>query len=212
MSKILNSKCKLCRRAGEKLFLKGDRCLSAKCAVIKKPYAPGIHGKDRSGRKTSSEYSRQLSQKQKIKRIYGISEKQIFKHLEEARKQKGLLGDNLIGRLEMRMDNVVYKLQLASTRSLARQLVSHSHFSINERSCNIPSRWLKIGDKISVKKSKGEKNYFKNLKLILKKKSDIPQWLNFDVENMEGKIVAKPTRDDAGMMLDTQSLIEFYSR
>ncbi len=211
MAKISGSKCKLCRRAGEKLFLKGDRCVSTKCAIVKKPYAPGMHAKEQ-GRRGVSEYGKQLSQKQKAKRVYGISEQQLRKHFQESKKGKGLLGDNLVARLEMRLDNVVFQLKFAATRALARQLVSHGHFLVNGKKCNIPSRLIKIGDTVSLKKIKAEKAYFKNLKMILKKDSDVPGWLLLDTDKMEGKIQAKPDKHAMEKTIDTQSIIEFYSR
>lgn len=211
MSKLTNSKCKLCRRAGEKLFLKGDRCATPKCAIVKKPYAPGMHTKE-SNQKSFSEYGKQLAQKQKAKRIYGLSEKQLRKHLDEARKSKGLLGDNLITRLEMRLDNVVYQLKFAPSRILARQLVSHGHFLVNNKKCNIPSRLIKINDVITLKKEKADKSYFKKLKAILKKDSAVANWLLLDSAKMEGKVQTKPNTDDLEKTIDTQGIIEFYSR
>lgn len=213
MAKIVGSKCKLCRRAGEKLFIKGDRCASPKCAMVRKAYGPGVHGPIGSGKHSISEFGRQLAQKQKIKRIYGISERQLRKHLDEAKIQKGVVGDNLIARLEMRFDNVVYRMGMTLSRTAARQLVSHSHFLVNGKILNIPSAWLKVGDIISVKPTKQQSSkFFKDLKIILKKGGKTPGWVSFDSEKLEGKIVAKPTRNEIGTVLDVQSVIEFYSR
>ena len=211
MAKNLDSKCKLCRRAGEKLFLKGDRCGTPKCAVVKKPYPPGIHGNTGSTRGLS-EYGKQLAQKQKIRRIYGISERQLRKHISDARKVKGVLGDNIIAKLESRMDNIIYRLKLAPSRAQARELVSHKHFLLNGRSFNIPSGYVKIGDVITVKTQKAQKRYFKELQAILKKNSDVPGWISLDPVKLEGKILSKPTRDEIGIDVDIQGVIEFYSR
>ncbi len=210
MARILDSKCKLCRRAEEKLFLKGDRCSSPKCAMVRKAYPPGMHGK--AVRKGLSEFGKQLAQKQKVKRIFGISECQFRKYFEEAKKKKGILGNDLIEILETRLDNVIYRLGLAQSRNQARQLVSHGNFLVNGRSLNIPSARIKVGDKIKVKETKLIKKYWKDLQLILKKGQKIPQWLSFDPVKMEGEIIAKPTLQDVGMELDLQAVIEFYSR
>jgi len=211
MAKNLNSKCKLCRRSGEKLFLKGDRCGTPKCALVKKPYAPGMHGN--SGyRKGLSEYGKQLAQKQKIRRIYGVSERQLRKHISDSKKIKGVLGDNIIARLEMRMDNVIFRFKLASSRAQAREMVSHKHFMLNGRSFNIPSGCVKVGDVIAVKSQKAKKKYFKELQAILKKNSDVPKWLSLDPVKLEGKILSRPVKDEIGVDVDIQGVIEFYSR
>jgi len=204
------NKCRLCRRAGEKLFLKGDRCLSPKCAMVRRNYPPGIHGN--KGVKNLTEYGKQLNQKQKVKRIYGVTEKQFRKHLAEALKQKGVAGDNLIAKLETRLDNIVFRMNLASSRAGARNIVSHSHIQVNGRSLNIPSAYLKIGDKVIVKKNKLEKNYFLNKQALLKKNLDIPGWLAFDPKKMEGEVVAIPNRRDVNISVDIQEVVEFYSR
>jgi small subunit ribosomal protein S4 len=204
------NKCRLCRRAGEKLFLKGDRCLSPKCAMIKRNYPPGIQGN--KGVKSLTEYGKQLNQKQKVKRIYGVTEKQLRKHLAEALKQQGVAGDNLISKLETRLDSIVFRMNLASSRAAARNLVSHGHIQVNERSLNIPSAYVKIGDKISVKKNKLEKNYFLNKQALLKKNLDIPGWLAFDPKKMEGEVVSIPNRKDVNISIDIQEVVEFYSR
>ena len=211
MARNISSKCKLCRRAGEKLFLKGDRCGSPKCAVVRKPYAPGAHGNSGSGRGLS-EYGKQLMQKQKIRRMYGVSEKQFRKHLDEAKRQQGVVGDNLVAVLEMRLDNVVYRLGLADSRSQARQIVGHGHLQVNGKSLDIASAAVKVGDTISVKDIRKEKNYFKDMQAILKKKTSTPGWLDFDSGKMEGKILSRPTRDEIGVSIDIQGVIDFYSR
>lgn len=204
------NKCRLCRRAGEKLFLKGDRCLSPKCAMIKRNYPPGIHGS--KGVKSLTEYGKQLNQKQKVKRIYGITEKQFRKHLSEAVKQKGVAGDNLVMKLETRLDNVVFRMGIASSRAAARNLVSHAHITVNGRSLNIASAYLKIGDKVAVKENKLEKNYFVNRKSLLQKNLELPGWVSFDPKKMKGEIISMPNRKDVNISVDIQEVVEFYSR
>ncbi len=210
MAKNLDSKCKLCRRAGEKLFLKGDRCLSPKCAMVRRPYAPGIHGHNPS--RGGSEFGKQLAMKQKIKRLYGVMERQFRHHFDEVRNVPGVTGDQLIGRLERRLDNVVYRLGFAASRVLAKQLVSHKMFEVNGKRMNIPSMEVKIGDVIALKKSKKEKTYFKNLEETLKNKKDVPHWLELDAEKQVGKVIALPNRQDVGVQVDAQMVVEYYSK
>lgn len=211
MARNISSKCKLCRRTGEKLFLKGDRCVSPKCAIVRKPYAPGVHGNSGSKRGLS-EYGKQLMQKQKIRRMYGISERQFRRHLDDAKKGQGVVGDNLVAILEMRLDNVIYRLGIADSRYQARQIVGHGHLQVNGKNLDIASASLKVGDTVSVKDIKKEKNYFKDTQAILKKKGGTPGWLDFDAGKMEGKILSKPTRDEVGVSIDIQGVIDFYSR
>jgi small subunit ribosomal protein S4 len=212
MAKILSSKCKLCRRAGEKLFLKGDRCSSPKCAMVRKAYAPGAHGNSEGRRRGLSEYGKQLAEKQKLKRIYGSSEKQLRRHLISAKKKSGVLGDNLLVVLESRLDNIVYRLGIAQSRSQARQLVSHSLFVVNGKSLNVPSAVIRIGDIVKIKETKLEKSFIKEVKITLKKSSLNTKWLEFNPGKMEGKVLAKPTRDEIGINVNTAMVIEFYSR
>ncbi len=210
MAKNLDSKCKLCRRAGEKLFLKGDRCFSQKCAMVRRPYAPGVHGHTPS--RNQSEFGKQLAMKQKIKRIYGVLEKQFRHHFEEVQRQKGVTGDMLLSRLERRMDNVVYRLGFSPSRTLGRQLVSHKMFTVNGKRLNIPSFEVQVGDVIRLKDTKREKTYNKNRIEILKLKKDVPRWLELDTDKLEGKVVALPTRDDIGVNVDPQMVVEYYSK
>jgi len=210
MARDLNPKCKQCRRAGEKLFLKGDRCSSPKCAMIKKAYAPGVHGK-KMGRGLS-EYGKQLAMKQRIKRIYGVLEKQFRKHFEDIKGKEGVLGNLLMVRLEMRLDNVVYRMGLASSRNAARQLVNHGLIKVNGRRLTIPSAEIKIGDTVSVNEVKKEKQYFKNLETVLKNRKDIPSWVSLDAKILEGKILAAPEIDNIGVNVDPQLVVEYYSR
>lgn len=210
MARDLGSKCKRCRRAGEKLFLKGDRCYSAKCAVSRRAYAPGQHGKSMS--RGLSEYGKQLAMKQKIKRMYGVLERQFRKHFEQAEKRQGVSGDNLIARLEMRLDSVTRKIGFADSPSQARQIVSHGLISVNGKRVNIPSYEVKIGDSVSIDETKKEKKYFSAKNEVLKGKKSFPSWMEFDSKKMEAKIVAVPTKDDMDVNVDPQMVVEYYSR
>jgi len=210
MARDTKAKCRKCRRAGEKLFLKGDRCDSPKCAMIKKAYPPGMHGKN-FGRGLS-EYGKQLAMKQKIKRIYGIMEKQFKKHFDEIKNKEGVTGDLLMERLEMRMDNVVYRMGFASSRALARQLVGHGVFEVNGRKVNIPSCKIKTNDLISVRGDKKNKNYFKNRSQILKNKKDFPAWISFDAKKLEGKVLSSPSMEKTEVGVNPQLVVEYYSR
>lgn len=211
MARDTQAQCRKCRRAMEKLFLKGDRCNGPKCAMIKRAYIPGVHGKKMS-RGNRSEYGTQLSAKQKIKRIYGVMERQFRKHFDDVKNKKGVTGDLLLIRLETRLDNVVYRMGFASSRALARQLVNHGLIAVNGRKVSIPSYEVKVGQVISIKTGKEQKNYFKNLDQVLKNKQDFPGWISFDNQKMEGKIVSLPVRDDIGTNVDAQVVVEFYSR
>jgi small subunit ribosomal protein S4 len=209
MAKI-QDKCRLCRRAGEKLFLKGDRCASPKCAMVRRPSRPGIHGGTPS--RSLSEYGRQLAMKQRIKRIYGVLERQFRNHFDEAKKRPGILGDELLGRLERRLDNVVYRLGFAASRAQARQLVSHKFFQVNGKRMNIPSVEIRIGDVIALKVNKKGKEYFKTLNETIRNKKDTPTWLSLDTEKMEGKVLALPSRESVGINVDPQLVVEYYSK
>ena len=207
---LLGSKCKRCRRASEKLFLKGDRCDSAKCAIARRPYAPGAHGKNVS--RGLSEYGKQLAMKQRIKRMYGVLERQFRKHYEEIENKPGVTGDLLMERLEMRMDNVVRKIGFANSPMQARQLVTHGLFLVNGKKITIPSYKIKVGDVIGIKESKKEKEFFKNQTQILSAKKNFPRWIQFDQSKMEGKVIASITREDVGIHVDPQLVVESYSR
>ncbi len=211
MARDTQAQCRKCRRAMEKLFLKGDRCNGPKCAMIKRAYIPGVHGKKMS-RGNRSEYGTQLSAKQKIKRIYGVMERQFRKHFDDVKNKKGVTGDLLLIRLETRLDNVVYRMGFASSRALARQLVNHGLIAINNKKVSIPSYEVKVGQTISIKSGKEQKNYFKNLDQVLKNKQDFPSWISFDNQKSEGKIISLPTRDEIGTNVDAQVVVEFYSR
>ena len=211
MARSIDAKCRKCRRAMEKLFLKGDRCFSPKCAMVRRPTPPGVHGKS-VGRGQKSEYGIQLAAKQKIKRIYGVLEKQFRKHFDDVKNKPGVVGDLLMARLERRLDNVVYRMGLATSRTQARQLVNHGMFKINGKKNDIPSAEVKIGDVISIKATKAEKNYFKNIDQAVKNKKDFPSWINFDSSKMEGQITGTPKIDEIGINVDAQVVVEYYSR
>ncbi|MDI6777820.1 MAG: 30S ribosomal protein S4 [Patescibacteria group bacterium] len=207
---MLTPKCKLCRRAGEKLFLKGDRCGTPKCAMIRRAYPPGRHGSKR--RRAGSEFGQQLAVKQKIKRVYGILEKQFKKYYQEAKGKTGVTGDLLIQKLESRLDNVMYRSGFASNRVQARQLVRHSHFSVNGKRMNIPSYEVKTGDEIQLKEGKQGKEYYKRIAEALSEKKDVPNWLELDTGKKSVKMKAKPSKDDFAVNADIQMVIEYYSR
>lgn len=210
MARDLDSKCKKCRRAGEKLFLKGDRCNSPKCAVVRRAYAPGQHGKNIS--RGLSEFGKQLAMKQRIKRMYGVLEKQFRRHFEEAKGKQGVTGDMLLARLELRLDNVVKRIGFGSSPSQARQLVNHGQFSVNGKKVDIPSYEVKIGDVISINGNKKESAFFVSQLQILKNKKDFPSWVQFDSSKLEGKIISLPTREEVGVHVDPQMVVEYYSR
>lgn len=207
-----DSKCKICRRMGVKLFLKGERCATQKCQMVKKPYPPGKKGKRRPT--PLSEYGRELREKQKLKNLYNLKERQFKNYVKGVLKKRGKVenaSDLLVKILESRLDNVVFKLGFTSSRSQARQLVSHGYFLVNGRPTNIPSRQLKKGDIISIKPQKIKKSIFKDIKSIVKK-AKVPSWLEFNVEKFEGKLKEEPTLEDIIVPVEISSIFEFYSR
>ncbi len=204
-------KCKKCRRAGVKLFLKGTRCTGPKCAMVKKNYPPGEKGKRRS---KTSEYGKELNEKQKLRHWYGLREKQFSKYVNEAMKKQGGdedSGDVLIRSLENRLDNTVYRMGLADSRSKARQLVSHGLIYVNGRKVNIPSYSVEEGDVISVNPNKKDKKVFENLTEKLKDQ-DVPSWLFFDRKKLEGKVTGQPVAEEVEPPVRMTSIFEFYSR
>ena len=210
MARDLNPKCKQCRRAKEKLFLKGDRCNTPKCGVVRKAYAPGMHG-NKMGRGLS-EYGKQLEMKQRIKTIYGVMEKQFRKHFREASKRQGVTGNLLMIRLEFRLDNVVYRLGLADSRQSARQLVNHGMISVNGKKITIPSAEVKVGDVVAMNPTKKEATYFQERAKVMKNKKDAPSWIALDATKMEGKILSEPDIESIGVNADPQLVVEYYSR
>ncbi len=211
MARYIEAVCRLCRREGEKLFLKGDRCLSAKCAFERRSYAPGMHGQKRSFRRKTSDYGLQLREKQKARRIYGVLERQFRKYFDEALKHKGMTGANLLQTLERRLDNVVYRLGFASSRQQARQLVLHGHFAINGKSVRVPSMLVKSGDVLTVKDSSQSSTYFKDSKPLLEH-VNAPEWLALDPDQMIGRVVALPSREQIQVPIREQLVVEYYSR
>lgn len=209
MARYTESVCKLCRREGMKLFLKGDRCYTDKCAVTRRAYAPGQHGQN--NRRKLSEYGLQLREKQKARRFYGILESQFEKYFEMANKQKGMTGENLLSILESRLDNVVYRLGFAMSRPEARQLVNHAHFTVNGRKVNIPSYLLKAGDVISLREKSRSSDKFKAI-LEATGSKVIPDWLELNRDNLEAKMTTLPTRDSIDLTVEEHLIVELYSK
>lgn len=208
MARYTDASCRLCRREGEKLFLKGERCYTNKCAVAKRPYAPGQHGEKK---KKMSEYGIQLREKQKARRFYGILESQFRKYFEMAAHKKGITGENLLQILELRLDNAVYRLGLATSRPEARQLVTHAHFLVNGAKVNIPSYLLKVGDTISVREKSKSSPKVKAINEITGSKV-IPKWLDFNADDLAGKVVALPSREDIDLPIREHLIVELYSK
>ncbi|MDI6883164.1 MAG: 30S ribosomal protein S4 [Patescibacteria group bacterium] len=210
----MKNSCKICRRLGQKLFLKGEKCFSPKCPLIRKPYQPGQKRK-RTGKKGGvSEYGKELREKQKVREYYGIEERQFRRYIKEILKKRGKIEDTafeLIKRLEKRLDNVVLRLGFSRSRRQARQLVSHNYFLVNKKPVNIPSFGVKKGDVISLKPKKKEKQFFKGLSLYIKQVQP-PSWLRLDKEKMEGKVIGEPNLEEAGAPAEISSIFEFYSR
>lgn len=206
---LLNAKCKKCRRVKQKLFLKGERCFTPKCAMVKTPYPPGIHGAKR--RRETSEYGRQLIEKQKIRITYGVLEKQFKKYILAAMEERGDNRENLIRKLEMRLDNVVYRLGLTKSRLTAKQIVGHGHILINNHKVDIPSYHVRVGDLIFIREKSKKLVLFDNLKVSLKK-YESPSWLSLNKEKLEGEIIAQPTVDDVKDLTGIGMVIEYYSR
>jgi small subunit ribosomal protein S4 len=206
MARLLDAKCRQCRREGCKLFLKGERCTSKKCSVERRPMAPGQHGE---GRKKVTQYGTQLREKQKVKRAYGILESQFKKYYEQAEKMKGVVGENMLSLIERRLDNVVYRMGIGSSRAESRQIVNHGHITVNGKRVDIPSFSVKVGDVIAIKENKKDREMFKSLKGM---KIVMPKWLEFNTETLTGKVVALPERDDIDMNIREHLIIELYSR
>jgi len=209
MGRNLNPKCKQCRRSGEKLFLKGERCYAPKCAMVKRNYAPGMHGAKNKTRPT--EYGIQLNEKQKAKRQYGLLEKQFKLTFEKAKKEGGNTGDNFLKLLEMRFDNTIYRSGIASSRNEARQLISHGHFTINDKKVNIPSYQVSTGEVIKIKSNKKDSKIFKDLKDKLQKK-EMPGWINLDKNEIAAKILHAPDVSVLKPNFNLQMIVEYYSR
>ena len=206
MAKYTGADCKICRREGCKLFLKGERCLTKKCSFERRPNVPGVHG---AARKKITEYGLQLREKQKVKRAYGLQEKQFRGYYEKANTMRGKVGENMLSLLERRLDNVIYRMGIGASRAESRQIVNHGHITVNGRAVNIPSFIVKADDVIAIKENKRELQKFKDLKDV---KVVMPKWLEFDSSKLTGKINALPTREDIDMNIQEHLIIELYSK
>ena len=209
MARYRDPNCKLCRREGMKLFLKGTRCTSDKCAFERRGYAPGQHGQ--TGRRKGSEYGFQLREKQKIRRIYGILEKQFRNYFKTAAQQKGITGENLLVLLECRLDNMIYRLGFAPSRKAARQLILHRHFSVNDKTVDIPSFQVRPGDVVSVREKSRNLDIIHSSLKEVGKVFDYP-WLRLDKAKMEGELLEKPKRLDIPVTVQEQMVVELYSK
>ena len=208
MARYTGPVCRLCRREGVKLFLKGERCYSSKCAIEKRNYAPGQHGQRRS---KQSEYGLQLREKQKARRIYGVLEGQFREYFSEAERKKGVAGENLLVILETRFDNVIYRLGFADSRAQARQFVRHNHFTLNGKKANIPSIQLKVGDVVQLKEGSKDSAIIKAIVDNLGTKTP-PAWLELDANDLSGKVVNLPTKEAIDIPVDEQMIVELYSK
>ncbi len=212
MAKYRGPVCKLCRREGEKLFLKGERCFTPKCSFERRSYAPGQHGKSSQfRRRRESDYNRQLRAKQKARRVYGILERQFHRYYTVALGRRGLTGLNLLQILESRLDNVIYRLGYADSRAQARVLVTHGHFSVNGRRTDIPSMLMAQGDVVEVRKESTRRTYFKDLAAASEDKN-VPMWLSRDLKNLSGTMIRLPERSEIDTNLSEQLIVEYYSR
>lgn len=212
MSRYREAKCKICRREGEKLFLKGERCFTEKCAFERRSYPPGQHGKGAQYRRSrESDYSRQLRAKQKARRIYDVSERQFRRYYATAQQRRGLTGLNLLQILESRLDNVVFRLGYASSRAQARMLVTHGHFNVNNRRTDIPSVIVTPADSISVREGSKKRSYFKDLAKEAESRNPA-EWVKRDLNTLSGSVVRLPERSEIDGNLDEQLIVEYYSR
>jgi small subunit ribosomal protein S4 len=208
MARYTDEQCRICRREGQKLFLKGTRCYSDKCSISRRNYAPGQHGQKKA---KLSEYGTQLREKQKTKSYYGVGEKQFRKYFEIASNKKGITGDNLLQILESRLDNVVYRLGFGSSRAQARQLVNHGQFEVNGKKVNIPSYLVKAGDVITVRESKKDNGAIK-ANIEINASRPVPAWLEKDVETLSGKVVKLASREDVDIPIEEHLIVELYSK
>lgn len=212
MARYTGPVCRLCRREGEKLFLKGSRCLSPKCSFERRSYPPGQHGRDKQFRRgRASDYLLQLREKQKARRVYGVMERQFSRYFSRAAQQVGLTGTNLLTLLECRLDNVVYRLGIASSRAQARQLVNHGHIMLNGRKTDVASAMVSTGDQISIRSESMRGTYFKVLRQDMDDRR-VPRWLTIDVNNLTANVLHMPAREDIDVSLNEQLIVEYYSR
>ena len=208
MARYTGSVCRMCRREGTKLFLKGERCFSAKCALEHRPTPPGQHGQARQ--RKMSEYGQQLREKQKARRAYGLMEGQFKRTFERATNMKGITGDNLLQLLEVRLDNVVYRAGFGASRPQARQLVRHGHITVNGKRVNIPSANIEVGDVIAISTKSKESDFFKALREGTSRV--VPKWLTVDNENLTATVTVLPAREDIDLTLQENMIVEYYSR
>lgn len=208
MARYTGPVCRLCRREGMKLFLKGDRCYTGKCAIDRRAYAPGQHGQSRG--KKPTEYGIQLREKQKVRRVYGVAEKQFRSYFDEAARQKGMTGENLLRLLERRLDNVVFQLGFATSRPEARQLVNHGHFTVNGRRVDIASFLVRVGDVVAVKEASKTSPRMKDILSSLDRTP--PKWMSLDATAAAGTIIALPAREDTQLPIQEHLIVEKYSR
>ena len=210
MARYAGPVCRLCRREGIKLFLKGERCYTEKCAIEKRNFVPGQHGKTRRAKKMAG-YGIQLREKQKVKRIYGVLEGQFRRYFEAAERQRGITGDTLLQLLERRLDNVTYRLGLATSRSQARQLVRHGHLLVNERKVNVPSYSVRAGDLVTVRATSQKAPGIQHAMEEVKGRG-IPEWLTFDPDKLTGRVMSLPTREQINLPVQEQLIVELYSK
>jgi len=208
MSRYKDEQCRVCRREGQKLFLKGSRCYTDKCSVTRRNYAPGQHGQ---GKKKLSEYGMQLREKQKTKSFYGVQEKQFRKYFEMAENKKGITGENLLQILESRLDNVVYRVGFGSSRAQARQLVNHGHFDVNGNKVDIPSYLVKSGDVITVREIKKDSKIMKE-NIEVNGSRPVPEWLEKDSEKLSAKVIRLASREDVDLPVEEHLIVELYSK
>lgn len=212
MARYIGPSCKLCRREGMKIYLKGEKCYTQKCPFEQRAYPPGQHGKEAGFRRRKvSDYAMQLREKQKARRIYGVLERQFRRYYHEAQRRPGLTGENLLTMLESRLDNVVYRLGLADSRAHARQLVQHGHFTVNGRMTDIPAFLVRPTDLVGIRPESRRAKYFKERKELLGKR-EVPAWLSLDAETLDGRMLALPTRQEIDAPVEEQLIVEFYSR
>lgn len=208
MARYTEAKCRICRREGAKLFLKGDRCYTDKCAYERRPYAPGQHGRIR---KKMSDYAVQLREKQKTRKMYGILEQQFRDYFHRADMQKGVTGENLLSSLERRLDNTIYRLGFATSRNQARQLVRHGLFTLNGRRVNIPSLQVRVGDVIEVRERNRQSPIIQEAQQVIARRG-CPAWLEVEGEKLKGKVIALPAREDVQFPINEQLIVELYSK
>jgi small subunit ribosomal protein S4 len=208
MARYTDAVCRICRREGLKLFLKGSRCYSRKCSFERRSTPPGMNTQRR---RKVSEFGLQLREKQKVRKSYSVLERQFRNYFEKAEQGKGMTGENLLRLLEMRLDNVVYRMGFASSRAQARQLVSHGHFAVNGRPTNVPSFGTKVGDRIEVRDSRRTREYFKTADQTIKA-AQIPEWVSVDPSKLSGTVLSEPAREQMPLEFNEQLVVEFYSR